>query len=68
MHEQAKQKVAADSPLVARLREAGAIILGKTNVPQLLLYIETDNPLSGSNGGFRGAFSDASGLSGFSAS
>lgn len=37
----------ADSPLVARLREAGAILLGKTNVPELLLYVETDNPLHG---------------------
>ncbi len=36
-----------DSPLVARLRAAGAIILGKTNVPQLMLMHETDNPLYG---------------------
>lgn len=36
-----------DGPLVARLRGAGAIVLGKTNVPQLLLYIEADNPLHG---------------------
>jgi fatty acid amide hydrolase len=36
-----------DSPLVARLRQAGAILLGKTNVPQLGLLIETDNPLYG---------------------
>jgi fatty acid amide hydrolase len=32
---------------VARLREAGAIVLGKTNVAQLLLFVETDNPLYG---------------------
>lgn len=32
---------------VARLRKAGAILLGKTNVPQLLLDIESDNPLYG---------------------
>jgi fatty acid amide hydrolase len=38
---------ARDDRYVARLRQAGAIILGKTNVPQLLLYIETDNPLYG---------------------
>jgi fatty acid amide hydrolase len=38
---------AADDRYVAALRRAGAIILGKTNVPQLLLYIETDNPLYG---------------------
>jgi fatty acid amide hydrolase len=37
----------ADSPLVARLRQAGAILLGKTNIPQLGLMIETDNPLYG---------------------
>jgi fatty acid amide hydrolase len=36
-----------DGPLVARLRAAGAIILGKTNVPQLLIYNETDNPVYG---------------------
>mgnify|MGYP001611207383 CR=1 FL=1 len=36
-----------DGPLVKRLREAGAIILGKTNVSQMLLYIESDNPVYG---------------------
>ena len=36
-----------DSPLVARLRQAGAILMGKTNVPQIGLMIETDNPLYG---------------------
>lgn len=36
-----------DAPLVALLREAGAIVLGKTNVPELLLYLEADNPLYG---------------------
>jgi fatty acid amide hydrolase len=40
-------RAGADSPLVARLRAAGAIILGKTNVPQMLLYNETDNPVFG---------------------
>jgi len=38
---------ARDGPLVARLRAAGAIVLGKTNVPQLLLYNESDNPVYG---------------------
>lgn len=38
---------AADSPLVARLREAGAIVLCKTNVAQLLVFHESDNPLYG---------------------
>ena len=36
-----------DAPLVARLRKAGAIILGKTNVPQLLMMNESDNPVYG---------------------
>jgi fatty acid amide hydrolase len=36
-----------DATLVARLRSAGAVILGKTNVAQLLLYAETDNPVYG---------------------
>ncbi len=43
----AQHKATEDSPLVARLRQAGAIVLGKTNVPQLLLYLESDNPLYG---------------------
>jgi fatty acid amide hydrolase len=38
---------AHDAPLVQRLRAAGAIVLGKTNVAQLLLYSESDNPLYG---------------------
>ncbi|MFL6621306.1 MAG: amidase [Sulfurifustaceae bacterium] len=36
-----------DNALVERLKRAGAIVLGKTNVPQLLLYNEADNPLYG---------------------
>ena len=36
-----------DDPYVARLRAADAIVLGKTNVPQLLIFTETDNPLHG---------------------
>ncbi len=36
-----------DSPLVRRLTAAGAIVLGKTNVPQLMVLHETDNPLYG---------------------
>jgi fatty acid amide hydrolase len=32
---------------VARLRTAGAIVLGKTNVAQALLYNESDNPVYG---------------------
>jgi len=37
----------SDAPLVARLRAAGALILGVTNVPDLLVAYETDNLLYG---------------------
>ena len=37
----------ADAPLVARLRAAGAIILGVTNVPEMLMNYFTDNSLYG---------------------
>lgn len=37
----------ADELHVARLRKAGAIVLGKTNMAQLLLFLETDNPVYG---------------------
>jgi fatty acid amide hydrolase len=43
----ANQRVPVDSPMVARLRAAGAIFLGKTNLPQLMLFNEGDNPLFG---------------------
>jgi Asp-tRNA(Asn)/Glu-tRNA(Gln) amidotransferase A subunit family amidase len=36
-----------DAVLVARLRDAGAIILGMTNTPELLMAWETDNLLYG---------------------
>ena len=36
-----------DAPLVARLRGAGAIVLGVTNSPELLMAWETDNLLYG---------------------
>ncbi|MBO0777934.1 MAG: amidase [Ktedonobacteraceae bacterium] len=36
-----------EGPLVKRLRQAGAIPLGKTNVSQLLMYHESDNPVYG---------------------
>lgn len=41
------QLATADSPLVARLRAAGAVILGKTNVPQVMLLHSCDNPVHG---------------------
>jgi fatty acid amide hydrolase len=43
----AHHRAAVDDIHVARLRAAGAIVLGKTNVPQVLLSFETDNPLYG---------------------
>lgn len=46
--ERAGQVAVRDAPLVARLRAAGAILLGKTNVPQLGgVLSETDNRLFG---------------------
>src|SRR5450755_780157 len=38
---------AEDAPLVARLRGAGAVILGVTNTPELLMAWATDNLLYG---------------------
>jgi fatty acid amide hydrolase len=32
-----------EGPVVERLRRAGAVIVGKTNVPQIMLMFETDN-------------------------
>jgi len=37
----------ADSPVVANLRKAGAIIIGRTNTPEFSLRWFTDNPLRG---------------------
>jgi Asp-tRNA(Asn)/Glu-tRNA(Gln) amidotransferase A subunit family amidase len=43
-----KEYVAAtDAPLVARLRAAGAIVMGTTNTTEYLMAYETDNLLSG---------------------
>jgi fatty acid amide hydrolase len=36
-----------DGILVRRLRQAGAIVLGKTNIPQLMIWHEADNPVYG---------------------
>jgi len=33
----------SEGPVVERLRRAGAVIVGKTNVPQIMLMFETDN-------------------------
>ena len=43
----AGQVAEQDAPLVARLRKAGAIILGVTNTPEFLMAWETDNLLYG---------------------
>jgi fatty acid amide hydrolase len=42
-----QQYATSDETHVASLRQAGAIILGKTNVAQLLAFVETDNPVYG---------------------
>jgi len=40
-------RATADAAEVATLKRAGAVVLGKTNVAQALIFIETDNPLHG---------------------
>ena len=37
----------SDAPLVARLKSAGAILLGNTNTPEFLMAYETNNLLTG---------------------
>ena len=47
-HPPLKHNVAReDASLVGRLRAAGAVILGKTNVPELCADFQTDSPLFG---------------------
>jgi len=36
-----------DAPVVARLRAAGAIVIGKTNTPEMTMDYDCDNPLFG---------------------
>ena len=36
-----------DALLVGRLRKAGAILIGKTNIPQMMTWHECDNPVYG---------------------
>jgi amidase len=38
---------AEDAPLVANLKRAGAVIVGRTNTPELSMRATTDNPLHG---------------------
>jgi Asp-tRNA(Asn)/Glu-tRNA(Gln) amidotransferase A subunit family amidase len=43
----AAARAADDATAVARLRQAGAILLGKTNCPEFLANYETDNHITG---------------------
>jgi aspartyl-tRNA(Asn)/glutamyl-tRNA(Gln) amidotransferase subunit A len=45
--EQADNIAAHDAPAVAAMRSAGAILLGKTNVAEALLFYDSRNPLYG---------------------
>ncbi|MFN8637732.1 MAG: amidase [Chloroflexota bacterium] len=45
--ERAQHRAGADALLVARARAAGAVIVGKTNVPPLLADWQADNPVYG---------------------
>ena len=47
LHLRANASADRNDVYVERLRLAGAIVVGKTNVPQLLMYNEADNPLYG---------------------
>ena len=42
-----KQAWDIDAPATARLREAGAVLIGKTNTPEFGIKGTTDNPLTG---------------------
>jgi fatty acid amide hydrolase len=44
---QYRQAIDKDGLSVARMRRAGAIVLGKTNLPQLMIWHESDNPVYG---------------------
>ena len=50
MEEHRDNIAARDSPSVARLKAAGAVILGKTNVPPLLADWQSYNPVYGRTG------------------
>ncbi len=45
--QRAYSRASQDAPLVTRLRQAGAIVLGKTNLPQIAMANECENPLYG---------------------
>lgn len=42
-----RRLIEKDGLSVSRLRKAGAIVLGKTNLPQLMIWHESDNPVYG---------------------
>ena len=47
MEDFADNIVGKDSPTITRLKDAGAVIVGKTNVPPLLADWQSDNPVYG---------------------
>ncbi len=47
VHARREHRADRDGVLVAALKAAGAIVLGKTNVSQLMFFHESDNPLFG---------------------
>ncbi|HYT49890.1 MAG TPA: amidase, partial [Pyrinomonadaceae bacterium] len=53
-----------DATVVARLKAAGAIILGKTNTPEMAIPYETDNPVFGRTNNPHGLNRTAGGSSG----
>ncbi len=53
-----------DAVVVARLKAAGAIILGKTNTPEMAIPYETDNPVFGRTNNPHDAARTAGGSSG----
>ncbi|UYG01789.1 amidase family protein [Halomonas sp. LR3S48] len=57
----------ADQPLVASLRQAGAIVVGKTNVPEMGAGANTRNPVWGATGNPFDPMLNAGGSSGGSA-
>lgn len=61
------QDWAEDAPAVARLREAGAVLIGKTTTPEFGWKGVTDNPLTGNTGNPWDATKTSGGSSGGSA-
>src|SRR5664279_6129763 len=61
------QDWAEDAPAVARLREAGAVLIGKTTTPEFGWKGVTDSPLTGNTGNPWDASKTSGGSSGGSA-